>query len=101
MVRSMSTAPEPSALARALGRQIAAERNALSLSIDALAARSGVHQNSIGRYERAERDIPVDKLEMIAAALGLRPSQLMVRAEERAALEEAALAKANPDSGED
>jgi transcriptional regulator with XRE-family HTH domain len=95
----MSTTPERSALARALGRQIAAERNALALSIDALAARSGVHENSIGRYERAERDIPVDKLEMIAAALGLRPSQLMVRAEERAALDTAAQAPASPNGG--
>jgi hypothetical protein len=72
----MSTTPERSALARALGRQIAAERSALKLSIDALAARSGVHENSIGRYERAERDIPVDKLEMIATALGLRLREL-------------------------
>lgn len=92
----MSTTPERSALARALGRQIAAERSALSLSIDALAARSGVHENSIGRYERAERDIPVDKLEMIATALGLRPSQLMIRAEERAALDAASEAEVDP-----
>lgn len=94
---STSTRPEPSALLRALGRQIAAERNGAGLSIEALAERAGVHKNSIGRYERAERDIPMETLGQIAEALGLRPSQLMTRAEERAGADAARSGGVTPD----
>lgn len=80
-----SSSPDYSALQRALGRQLAAERNGAGLSIEALAERSGVHKNSIGRYERAERDIPLKALGQIADALGILPSQLMLGAEVRAA----------------
>lgn len=77
---------EVRALAVALGRQIAAERTAAGMSAEKLAEQVGISKNSLGRYERAERDIPVAIIAKIAAALDLSaPSDLMRSAEERAA----------------
>lgn len=75
------------ALIRAMGRQIAAERVAVNMSQATLAARVGITERSLGRYERGERDIPLRSLGQIADVLGLLPSQIMLRAEERAALD--------------
>jgi len=74
-----------SALTIATGRQIAAERTAAGYSLKEFAALSGVSAESLHRYELAKRDAPLKALTQIAEALGLRPSQLMARAEERAA----------------
>lgn len=73
------------ALIRAMGRQIAAERVAVKMSQATLAERVGITQRSLGRYERGERDIQLKTIGQIADALGLLPSQIMLRAEERAA----------------
>lgn len=78
--------PGVRALAIALGRQIAAERTAAGISAEKLAEKVGINKNSLGRYERAERDIPLVVLAGITSALGLAaPSDLMRAAEERAA----------------
>ena len=56
------------------------------MSAEKLAEQVGISKNSLGRYERAERDIPVAIIAKIAAALDLSaPSDLMRSAEERAA----------------
>jgi transcriptional regulator with XRE-family HTH domain len=77
---------EVRALAVALGRQIAAERTGAGMSAEKLAERVGISKNSLGRYERAERDIPLPIIASIASALNMSaPSDLMRAAEERAA----------------
>lgn len=90
----------PSALTVAAGRQIAAERVAAGHSLRELSALSGVSVESLHRYEHAQRDVPMKALAQIAAALGLRPSLLIIRAEERAARDTTAAENSNPDSGE-
>lgn len=76
---------EVRALAVALGRQIAAERTGAGMSAEKLAEKVGISKNSLGRYERAERDIPLAIVTRIAAALNLSaPSDLMRSAEVRA-----------------
>lgn len=72
-------------LSRALGRQIAAERNAQGMSQEQLGALAGgVHKNTIYRYETGEREVTWGAIKKIAAALRMRPSQLLAAAEERA-----------------
>lgn len=83
----MNDNQKPSALTVALGRQIAAERTAAGHSIREFAARSGMSPESVWRYENAERTVPLEKLNQIAAALGLLPSHLLASAEERASRE--------------
>ncbi|MEK6225555.1 MAG: helix-turn-helix transcriptional regulator [Chloroflexota bacterium] len=56
-------------------------REAQGLSQEALAERAKLHRTYISMIERATRNISVDKLSGIAEALGLRPSQLLQRAE--------------------
>lgn len=81
----MNETQRASALTIATGRQIAAERYAAGYSLKEFAALSGVSAESLHRYELAKRDAPLEALAKIAAALGLRPSELMARAEVRAA----------------
>lgn len=72
-------------LSRALGRQIAAERNAQGMSQEQLGTLAGgVHKNTIYRYETGERALTWGAIKKIAAALRMRPSQLVAAAEERA-----------------
>lgn len=73
-------------LSRALGRQIAAERTAQGISQEQLGALAGgVHKNTIYRYETGDREVTWGAIKKIAAALQMRPSQLLAAAEERAA----------------
>ena len=76
---------DASALIAALGRQIAAERTAAGHSLRDFSELSGVSVESLHRYEHGKRDIPYGTLQKIAAALNMRPSALMLAAEERAA----------------
>ena len=85
-----NTAQKPSALTVATGRQIAAERTAAGYSLKELSAISGVSVESLHRYELAKRDAPLKALAQIADALGMRPSQLMAAAEQRADRDEQA-----------
>lgn len=66
---------------RYLGLAIRERREAQGLSQEALAERAKLHRTYISMIERATRNISVDKLSGIAEALGLRPSQLLQRAE--------------------
>lgn len=71
------------ALVHALGRQIAAERVAKGLTQEQLASMAGIAKKSLTRYENGERDPQLWAIVKIADALGIIPSQLMVRAEAR------------------
>lgn len=76
--------PADKAMAAALGRTIAAERVAAGMSQTKLAEATGIHVNSIKRYEKADRDMPWTSIEAVAHALGIKTSALVAAAEERA-----------------
>jgi transcriptional regulator with XRE-family HTH domain len=64
-----------------LGSAIRERRQARGLSQEALAEKAKLHRTYIGMVERAERNISVDALDGIAAALAVRASQLLQQAE--------------------
>lgn len=64
-------------LAKALGKNIRAQRKAVALSQDALALSCKVDRSYMGRIERGEVNITVEKLYRIAAALGCTPDALL------------------------
>jgi transcriptional regulator with XRE-family HTH domain len=75
---------QPDPLLVGLGRAIRATRDERGLSQEELGFRSGVHRNYIGGIERAERQPSVVALARLAAALGMKPSDLLAEAERRA-----------------
>jgi transcriptional regulator with XRE-family HTH domain len=68
----------------ALGETIRDLRAELGISQERLGLESGVHRNYIGGIERAERRPTVATVATLAVRLGVRPSDLLLRAEERA-----------------
>ncbi|SHF59083.1 MULTISPECIES: helix-turn-helix domain-containing protein [Halomonadaceae] len=64
-------------LAKALGKRIRALRKAYGLSQDALALASHIDRSYMGRIERGEVNITVDKLYRIARVLGCDPASLL------------------------
>lgn len=64
-------------LAIAVGRRILKVRKAKGLSQDKLAILAKVDRSYIGRIERGEVNITLEKLYMIAEALGCDPKELL------------------------
>ena len=67
----------PRFLHRRLARQVKRHRTELSISQEELAVRSGLHRTYIGGIERAERNVTLATLEMIAEGLGVKPFELL------------------------
>lgn len=67
-----------------LGEAIRDLRDELGVSQERLGLESGVHRNYIGGIERAERRPTVATVATLAVTLGIRPSELLSKAEERA-----------------
>ena len=67
-----------------LGEAIRDLRDELSVSQERLGLDSGVHRNYIGGIERAERRPTLATVATLAITLGVRPSDLIARAEEQA-----------------
>lgn len=65
----------------AVARAINAERGAANLTIKQLAEKSGIPERTLIRILKAERDIKVDQLAMLADAFGITPSQLVQESE--------------------
>jgi transcriptional regulator with XRE-family HTH domain len=65
----------------ALGRAIRELRVGVGISQEGLADGAGLHRTYIGGIERGERNVSFANLLRIAAALGVRPSELLARAE--------------------
>lgn len=65
----------------ALGRAIRGLRIATGLSQEAFADRCGLHRTYVGGIERGERNLSFANLVRVASALGVRPSELLVRYE--------------------
>ncbi len=67
----------PKFLHRRLAKAVNARRSKLGISQEELATRSGLHRTYIGGIERAERNISLSTLEMIAKGLDVEPSELL------------------------
>lgn len=67
-----------------LGEAIREIRDELNVSQERLGLDSTVHRNYIGGIERAERRPTLATVAQLATTLGVRPSELIARAEEHA-----------------
>ncbi|MDT4837049.1 helix-turn-helix protein [compost metagenome] len=64
-------------LAKALGKRIRTQRKACRISQDALALACSLDRSYMGRIERGEVNITVEKLYRIASELACEPSCLL------------------------
>lgn len=64
-------------LAKAIGRSVRAERKTRNLSQDALALACGIDRSYMGRIERGEVNITIEKLYVIADVLACEPFKLL------------------------
>ena len=60
-----------------LGTNLREARQRLELTQEQVAARSGVHPTEISRIEAGKRDPRVSTVERLAAALKLKPGELL------------------------
>lgn len=73
--------PRSPALA-ALGDAIVGCRERAGLSQEELADRADMHPTALGRIERGDRNLTFGTLVRVAAALGVRPGQLVIEADD-------------------
>jgi len=64
-------------LAKALGERIRVQRKACRISQDALALACSIDRSYVGRIERGEVNITVEKLSRIAGELTCEPPSLL------------------------
>lgn len=65
---------------KALGEAVRARRKALGMSQEALADAAGIDRSHMGKIERGERNITFLNIARVAAAMQMRPSQLLADA---------------------
>jgi transcriptional regulator with XRE-family HTH domain len=63
-----------------VAENLKAQRTKKKLSQETLAAKAGLSVSYISMLERGERTPPLDTLELLAKALGVTPTQLLVKA---------------------
>ncbi len=73
--------PAPPPFKRALGEAVAARRQELGLTQEALSLRADLHQRWISNVETGKRNPSYASLRRLAAGLDLSASQLLARAE--------------------
>ena len=61
----------------AFGRRVRALRTERGFSQEALAAEAGVHRTYVGSVERGERNVALDNINALAAALDVSPAILV------------------------
>lgn len=66
-----------SELSKRFGEQIRSVRTAKGISQDKLAVKSQIDRSYIGRIDRGEVNITIDKLYLLAAALECDPGELL------------------------
>ena len=69
-------------LAKALGERIRVQRKACRISQDALALACNIDRSYMGRLERGEVNITIEKLYRIAGELACEPSSLLPKPSE-------------------
>jgi transcriptional regulator with XRE-family HTH domain len=69
-------------LAKALGERIRAQRKARGVSQDALALACNIDRSYMGRIERGEVNVTIEKLYRIASELACEPSYLLPQVSE-------------------
>ena len=72
------TKPKKHTLRLLLAQNIRSARSAKGLSQEALADLCDLHRTYIGSVERGERNISIDNIERIAAALDMEPTDLLL-----------------------
>ena len=77
---------KPSSLCREVGQRIRRLRRAQQLTAEALAARLNWPKDTLINYEYGRRAVTLDRLEAIAAALGVSPLALLIDDERVATL---------------
>lgn len=68
---------------QAVAAQLRAERAAAELTIDQLSDRSGIHKQTLMRYLKGTREIPLASFYAIADGLGVTADELLERAQRR------------------
>ena len=68
---------EPSALRKMVAGNVRSLRKSLRVSQEKLAEEAGLHRTYVGSIERAERNVSLDNIERITAALRVQPWQLL------------------------
>lgn len=66
-------------LRKVVATNIRAARRERKLSQEALGDEAGLHRTYIGSIERAERNLSIDNIERLAAALGMPAWRLLYR----------------------
>ena len=68
----------PASPATRFGRRVRDRRQDLGLSQEALADAAGLHRTYVGSVERGERNIALNNIVRLAAALQFDPAELVV-----------------------
>lgn len=69
----------PSRYRKIFGTRVRQRRLSLGLSQEALADAAGLHRTYIGSVERGERNVSIDNIDRISAALDATPVDLLGR----------------------
>jgi transcriptional regulator with XRE-family HTH domain len=77
----VEVARTPSPLRRIFADNIRARRRILEISQEELADRCGLHRTYVGAVERAERNVSIDNIARISAALDATASEMLNQSE--------------------